>query len=108
MQDWVKENKIPITVTLSAIGTIAIVLTVLLTSINSIHYRLDAQDRYIDQRFNAVNMRLDGMDKRLDQLTGEVSELRKLTVSIIERVSRNEGEINVIRGQIRAVDAPAP
>ena len=101
MKNWMKENKIPITVALSAVGTVAIVLTVLLTSINSIHYRLDAQDRYIDQRFNAVN-------QRLDQLTGEVSELRKLTVSIIERVSRNEGEINVIREQLLAVDAPAP
>ena len=66
-----------------------------------IEQRFDAQDRYIDQGFVAVN-------QRLDQLTVETSELRKLTTGIVERVSRNEGEIDVIREQIRAVDAPVP
>ena len=61
----------------------------------------DNQDRYIDQGSVAAN-------QRLDQLTVETSELRKLLTSISERVSRNEGEIDVIREQFRAVDAPAP
>jgi chromosome segregation ATPase len=66
-----------------------------------IEQRFDVQARYIDQGFAAVN-------QRLDRLTGETSELRKLTTSIVERVSRNEREIDVIREQSRAVDVPAP
>ncbi|MCY4514875.1 MAG: hypothetical protein OXC69_07060, partial [Candidatus Tectomicrobia bacterium] len=63
--------------------------------------RLDAQDRLINQQFEAVN-------QRLDRLTDEVSELRRLVVGIGERVSRNEGEIDVIREQLRIADTPSP
>ena len=62
----------------------------------------------LDQRFDAVNQRFDAMDRRIDHLTDEVSELRRLTVSISERVSRNEGRIDVILEQIQAADAPSP
>ena len=62
----------------------------------------------LDQRFDAVDQRFDAMDKRIDHLTGEVSELRRLTVGISERVSRNEGRIDVILEQIQAADAPSP
>ena len=70
--------------------------------------RLDAQDRLINQHFEAANQRLDAQDKRLDRLTDEVSELRKLMVGISERVSRTEGEIGVIREQLRIADTPSP
>ncbi len=70
--------------------------------------RFEAQDKYINQRFDAVDQRFDNMDERIDRLTGEVSELRKLTVSISERVSRNEGQIDVIRQQLQTADAPSP
>ena len=70
--------------------------------------RLDAQDRLMNQHFEAVNQRLDAQDKRLDRLTDEVSELRRLIVGIGERVSRNEGEIDVIREQLRIADTPSP
>ena len=73
-----------------------------------INQRFDAQDRYINQRFDAIDQRFDAMDKRIDRLTEEVSELRRLTVSISERVSRNEGQIDVIREQIQAADTPSP
>ena len=62
----------------------------------------------IDRQFEAVNQRLDSHDKRLDRLTDEVSELRRLVVGISERVSRNEGEIDVIREQLRIADTPSP
>lgn len=55
-----------------------------------------------------INARFDAQDKRLDLLTNEVSELRRLTVSIIERVSRNEGQIDFLREQFQTVDAPSP
>lgn len=74
----------------------------------AVNQRLNAQDTLISQHFEAVNQRLDGHDKRLDRLTDEVSELRRLTVGISERVSRNEGEIDVIREQIRTADTPSP
>jgi predicted nucleic acid-binding Zn-ribbon protein len=61
-----------------------------------------------NQRFDAIDQRFDAMDKRIDRLTEEVSELRRLTVSISERVSRNEGQIDVIREQIQAADTPSP
>ena len=79
---------------------------------DAVDQRFDAQDKYINQRFDAqdkyINQRFDAQDKRLDRLTDEVSELRRLTVGISERVSRNEGEIDVIREQVQTADKPAP
>ena len=73
-----------------------------------ISQRLDAQDRLINQFMEQVNRRFDAQDKRLDRLTDEVSELRRLIVGISERVSRNEGEIDVIRDRLRIADTPSP
>ena len=70
--------------------------------------RFDAQDRLVNQHFEAVNQRLAAQDKRLDRLIDEVSELRRLTVGISERVSRSEGEIDVIRERLRIADTPSP
>ena len=59
--------------------------------------------------FVAINgNRSDAQDKRLDRLSNDVSELRKLTVGISERISRSEGEIDVIRDQLRIADKPSP
>ena len=70
--------------------------------------RLDAQDRLANHRFEAVNQQFEAVNQRLDRLTDEVSELRRLVVGIGERVSRNEGEIDVIREQLRIADTPSP
>ena len=77
--------------------------------------RLDAQDRLANQRFEAVNQQFEAVNRqfeavnqRLDRLTDEVSELRRVVVGIGERVSRNEGEIDVIREQLRIADTPSP
>ena len=75
---------------------------------DAVNQHFDAQERFINQRFEAVNQRLDGHDKRLDRLTDEVSELRRLIVGISERLSRSEGEIDVIREQLRIADTPSP
>ena len=82
---------------------------------NAVDQRFADQDRRIDQRFDAVDQRFDAVDQRfvdqdtrIDRLFDEVSELRKLMVGIIERVSRNEGEIDVIREQLQIVDTPSP
>ena len=78
----------------------------------AINQRFDAQDKSINQRFDAQDKRIGdleaGMNRRFDRLTGEVAELRKLTVNIGERVSRNEGQIDVIMQQLQTADAPAP
>ena len=110
--------------------TIATIVVAFLGLVTIMDQRFNAQDKLIDQRFNAqdkfidlrfdaqdrridelkadMNRRFDAQDKLFDRLTDEVFELRKLTVSIIERVSRNEGEIDVIREQLQIADKPAP
>ena len=141
MQDWIKENSVPITIVTSTVVALATVLTVILTSTNSIHHRLDdmnhrlndmraemnqrfdaqdkhinqrfdAQDKHINQRFDAqdkyINQRFDAVDQRFDALENDVTELRELIVGISERVSRNEGQIDVIRQQLQTADAPSP
>ncbi len=74
----------------------------------AVDQRFDAQDKHIDQRFDAqdkyINQRFDAVDQRLERLENDVSELRKLS----ERVSRNEGRIQVIRQQLQTADAPSP
>lgn len=78
---------------------------------NLIAQRFEAVDQRfeaIDHRFDAVDRRFNDMNKRIDRLADEVSELRTLTVGISERVSRNEGRIDVILEQMRAEDTPSP
>lgn len=113
-------------------GTIAAFVAVLqLFVVGPMNQRFDAMERYVDQRINALtvqmnqrfdavdqrfddvdqriddtNRRIDDTNQRLDRLTDEVSELRKLMVSIGDRVSRNEGQIEVIREQLQTADAP--
>ena len=70
--------------------------------------RFDQQDKYMNARFDAMDERLDAMDERIDRLADEVSELRTLVGGIGERVSRNEGQIEVVREQLQTVDAPEP
>ena len=142
MTNWIKENKTPITVVVSAVATITVVLGVMLTSINTIHYRLDdtnqrfsdlraemnqrfdAQDKYINQRFDAqdkriddlendlkteINLRFNAQDQRLERLENDVSELHTLIVSIRDRVSRNEGQINLLTQQLNTAETnPRP
>jgi rRNA maturation protein Nop10 len=75
---------------------------------DAVDRRFDAQDKYINQRFDAqdkyINQRFDAQDKHIEDLAKGVSDLRKLG----ERVSRNEGEIDVIRQQLQTADVPSP
>ena len=92
-------------------GTITAFTAVLqLFVVGPMNQRFDAMERSLDQRINdltaQMNQRFDAQDQRLDRLADEVSELRKLTVSIGERVSRSEGQIEVIREQLQTADAP--
>ena len=73
-----------------------------------VNERFDQQDRYMNARFDAMDQRFDAMDQRIDRLADEVSDLRILVTGIGERVSRNEGQIQIIREQLQTVDAPAP
>ncbi len=131
MWNWTKEQAGPI----AAIATVLIVFTGLIQfgvinpmhqRFDAINQRFDAQDKYINQRFDAVdrrfdaqdkyinqrfdaqdkyiNQRFDAQDKHIEDLAKGVSDLRKLG----ERVSRNEGEIDVIRQQLQTADVPSP
>ena len=70
--------------------------------------RFDLQDKYMNARFDAVDERIGAVEQRLDRLTDEVSELRIVVTGVGERVSRNEGQIEIIRQQLQTVDAPEP
>ncbi len=76
--------------------------------LNGQDQHLGAQNGLANQQFQAVNQQFEAVNQRLDRLTDEVSELRRLVVGIGERVSRNEGEIDVIREQLRIADTPSP
>ena len=73
---------------------------------DTVDQRFDAQDKYINQRFDAqdkyISQRFDAVDQRLERLEADVADLHRLS----ERVSRNEGEIDVIREQLQSADAP--
>ena len=86
MSAWLKEKADTIA---AVAGTIAAFVAVLQLSV-----------------VGPMNQRFDAQDQRLDRLADEVVELRKLTISIGERVSRSEGQIEIIREQIKTVDAP--
>ena len=112
MWNWLKDNAAALLVLLAALALIH-------NSNNTVHHRLDdiradtnqridAVVAIIDRLQNAMNQRFDAQDERLDSLASEVSGLRKLTVGIIERMSRNEGEIDVIRQQLQTADKPSP
>ena len=73
---------------------------------DAVDQRIDATDQRIDDLAGQMNQRFDAQDERLDRLTDEVSELRKLMVNLVERVSRNEGQIDLMREQLQTVDVP--
>lgn len=115
MSSWLKDNR----GTISAVGgTLAAFVAVLQLFVVSpmnqrfndlrayMDQRLDGVDRRIDDLTTHMNKRFDGQDGRLDRLADEVAALRRLTVGIGERLSRSEGQIEVIREQIKIVDAP--
>ena len=64
--------------------------------------RFEAQDKYINQRFDAIDQRFDAQDRRIEDLSRDVSDLRGLS----ERVSRNEGQIDIISQQLQTAPAP--
>ena len=76
---------------------------------SDMNQRFDQQDKYInarfdavDQRFDAVDQRIDAVDQRLGRLETEVSELRTLG----ERISRNEGRIDLLTEQLQPIPTP--
>ena len=95
MSSWLKDNGS----TIGAIGgTLAAFVAVLqLFVVSPMNQRFNDLRAYMDQRFDAVdqriddltahmNKRFDAQDGRLDRLAGEVAALRRLTISIGERL----------------------
>ena len=100
--NWIKENGGP----LATIATLLVAITILFQFgvLNPILQRFDAWDQRIDDLEIMMNQRFDAVDQRLEGLENDVSELRKID----DRVSRNEGQIDVIRQQLQTVDTPSP
>ena len=75
----------------------------------AVNQRFDQQDKYINARFDAVDQRIDAVEQRIDaveqrlgRLETEVSELRTLG----ERISRNEGRIDLLTEQLQPIPTP--
>ena len=68
----------------------------------AVNQRFDQQDKYINARFDAVDQRIDAVEQRLGRLETEVSELRTLG----ERISRNEGRIDLLTEQLQPIPTP--
>lgn len=122
MPAWLKARASTVGAIAGTIAAFAAVLQLFVAG--PMNQRFDALERYIDQRindlttltnqrfdaqdqrFDAQGQRFDAQGQRLDRLADEIVELRRLTISIGERLSRSEGQIEIIREQIKTVDAP--
>ena len=76
---------------------------------SEMNQRFDAVDQRFDdlrsemnQRFDAVDQRFDVVERRLERLETQVSELRAFG----ERISRNEGRIDLLTEQLQAIPTP--
>lgn len=104
MTSWLKEKG---SVIGGIAGTIMAVVAVLqLFVVAPMNQRFDAMEKRLDTMKRHLGQRFDAQDQRLDRLADEVAELRTLTIGIGERISRSEGQIEIIREQIKTVDAP--
>ena len=65
--------------------------------------RADMNNRF-DQQSKYINARFDAVDRRLGRLENDVSELRSLS----DRVSRNEGQIDIHMEQVQTTPQPVP
>lgn len=92
---WIKDNAGAIMAIAAILGGFAGIIQV--GVINPMHQRFDAQDKYMNARFDAV-------DQRLQRLEDGVSDLHKVS----DRVSRNEALIDLIRQQLQTADTPSP
>jgi tetrahydromethanopterin S-methyltransferase subunit G len=122
MWRWLKDNGAVIGGITGVVAALVAILQLFVVSpmnrgFDAVNQRMDDLTAHMNQRFDAVNQRMgdltahmnqrfDAQDRRLDRLTGEVSELQGLVVGISERVSRTEGQIEVIREQLQTADAP--
>ena len=124
MNTWLKDN-VPVIAALAGavVALVAILQLAIVGPMNrgfddlraEMNQRFDQQHKYMDARFDAVDQRFESVDqrfesveRRLDQLTSEVSELRTLVIGIGERVSRNEGRIDLLTEQFQATPVPSP
>ena len=110
MLAWLKEKG-------SVIGSVAGMLAAFVAAlqlfvVTPMNQRFDALERHVNQRFDAQDKRIDKLEadmyRGFDRLADGLSALRELTAGISERVSRTEGEIDVIRQQLQTADNPAP
>ena len=80
---WLKDNSLGLLAVCAILGGSQLSHSNMMSRINE---RFDAQDKYIDQRFNAVDQRLDSIERRLENGETEMQ-------GISRRVAYNEGMI---------------
>ncbi len=117
MTTWLKDNG-PVIGALAGV-VVAFVAALQFVVVGPMNRGFDDLRAEMNARFGDVNLRIDDLrddmnkrfeavNERLDSLTGEVSELRKLTVSITERVSRNEAQIDLITERLQPAPTQGP
>ncbi len=104
MLSWLKDRANVIGAVAGTIAAFVAVQQVFV--VGPMNRRFDAMERNMDQRFDDqdkyINQRFDAVEQRLGRLEDDVAKLHALS----DRVSRNEGEIDVIRQQLQTADAP--
>ena len=92
-------------------GTIAAFVAVLqLFVVGPMNQRFDAMEKHVDQRISdltaLMNQRFDAQDQRFDAQDERLDRLEEAIRTFDRQISRNEGQIEIIREQINTVDAP--
>lgn len=92
-------------------GTIAAFVAVLqLFVVGPMNQRFDAMEKHVDQRISdltaLMNQRFDAQDQRFDAQDERLDRLEEAIRTFDRQISRNEGQIEIIREQIKTVDAP--
>ena len=108
MSSWLKEKG---SVVGGIGGTIAAFVAVLqLFVVGPMNQRFDAMEKHVDQRISdltaLMSQRFDAQDRRFDSQDERLDRLEEAIRTFDRQISRNEGQIEVIREQIKTVDAP--
>ena len=78
--------------------------------VGPMNQRFDAMEKHVDQRISdltaLMSQRFDAQDRRFDSQDERLDRLEEAIRTFDRQISRNEGQIEVIREQIKTVDAP--
>ena len=104
MSTWLKEKGSTVGAIAGAIAAFVAILQLFV--VGPMNQRFDTQDQRIDDLTSHMNQRFDAQDRRFDAQDERLGRLEEAIRTFDRQISRNEGQNEVIRGQIKTVDAP--